>query len=287
MTSSSTTTAALVTGSLLVAAGLYMGWSKKAADSPSTSRDLTDIDDMMNEEDCITPEEVTKIFDRLFMELQGIFSQLMQQIQQIQMTGQKIPEAQLQALLKSELERALVVRQKMVLEEYDMDYECLEEATWEFLEDEEKYPQVKRAIDRFQKFWESTTGQPVTGWRKGQAGKPKALEVAVEPLSPQRTLEAAEKYFDGITEAMRSLVREYKQQGKDLQQPAVQNALHLDFAQRADASGEAGLESVGVSKAQFEASVKAHGQNENVARALAMMQMKQQQELQGMASAPL
>ena len=282
MASASTTTAALVTGSLLVAAGLFMGWPKKVE---SSSRDLVEIDEDMNEEDFITPEEVTKIFDRLFMDLQAVFSQLMQQIQQIQMTGQRIPEAQLQALLKGELERALVSRQKMVLDEFDMDYECLEQATWEFLEEDDKYPKVKVSVERFQKFWESTTGQKVTGWRKGQA--PKAPEPPVEPLSAERTIEVAEKYFEGITDAMRTLVREYKEAGKDLQQPAVQNALHMDFANRADGAGTDALEEAGVTMVQFQASVKAHSQNENVARSMAMMQMKQQQELQGMASDPL
>ena len=287
MASSSTTTAALLTGSLLVAAGLYMGLRKDATNS--ASRDLVEIDDLpADEEDFITPQEVTKFFDRLFMELQGIFSQLMQQIQQIQMAGQKIPQAQLEALLRQELERALTARQKLALEEFDMDYECLEEATWEFLADEEKYPQVKRSVDRFQKFWESTTGQKVTGWRKGQTVI-ESIDPApeAEPLSPERTIEAGEKYFAGITEAMRSLVREYRQDGKDLQQPAVQNALNIDFAQRANNAGEAALEDMGVTMAQFEASVKAHSQNETVGRAMAMMQMRQQQELSGMATAPL
>ena len=237
------------------------------------------------DEDYITPEEVTKIFDRLFMESQAIFSQLMQQIQQIQMAGQKIPEAQLQALFKQELERALATRQKMVLDEYDMDYECLEEATWEFLQEEEKYPQVKRSIDRFQKFWESTTGEPVTGWRKGQA--PAAQAPPEEPLAAPETVQAAETYFAGITEAMRSLVQEYRAAGKDLQQAATANALHLDFAQRANPAGEAALETLGISMAKFEASVKAHAKNESVVKAMAMMQMRQQQELSSMATAPL
>lgn len=276
---STTTTAAIVTGSLLVAAGLYMGWPRKGA----ASRDLAEIDDdLLNEDDCITPEEVAKVFDRLFMELQAVFSQLMQQIQQIQMTGQRIPEAQLQALLKGELERALASRQQLVLDEYDMDYECLEQATWEFLEDEDKFPKVKVSVERFQKFWESTTGQKVAGWRKGQA--PKAEEAPVEPLSPERTIEAAEKYFAGITDAMRKLVGEYKEAGKDLQQPAVQNALNMDFANKADSAGTDALEAAGVTMAQFQASVKAHSQNENVGRAMVMMQTKQQQELQSMAT---
>ena len=82
-----------------------------------------------------------------------------------------------------------------------------------------------------------------------------------------------------------ALVREYKEAGKDLQQPAIQNALHMDFANRADGAGTAALEEAGVTMAQFQASVKAHSQNENVARSMAMMQMKQQQELSGLASA--
>jgi hypothetical protein len=157
-----TTTTALVTGSLLVAAGLYAGFSKRDARASSETKDLVEIDDLpTDDEDYIAPEEVAKVFDKLFMELQQIFSQLMHQIQQIQMAGQNIPQAQLEALLRQELEKALAARQKLLLEEMDIDYECLEEATWEFLKDEQKYPQVKRAVDRFQKFWESTTGQKV------------------------------------------------------------------------------------------------------------------------------
>ena len=105
-------------------------------------------------------------------------------------------------------------------------------------------------------------------------------------LGPQRGC-APGQSAAGITEAMRTLVREYREAGKDLQEPAVQNALNLDFAQRANGAGESALEAVGVTMPQFEASVKAHSQNETVARAMAMLQMRQQQELQGMASMPV
>jgi hypothetical protein len=43
--------------------------------------------------------------------------QLMQQIQQIQQSGQTIPEGQLKQLLRAEMERALV-KQGMVIEEF-------------------------------------------------------------------------------------------------------------------------------------------------------------------------
>jgi hypothetical protein len=265
-----------------------MGWSRQQGSTTvTTSRALAEIDDSEDAADTISAEEVAKIFDRLFMEIQGVFSQLMQQIQQIKMSGQNIPEAQLQALLRGELERALASRQTVVLEEMDMDYECLEEATWEFLADEAQYPTVKRSVDRFQKFWESTTGDAVAGWRKGGVAKAAALEPVSELLDASRTVEVAEQYFAGITGGMRELVLEYKRAGKDLQQPAVQNALHMDFANKANGAGEAALEAVGVSMPQFEASIKAHAQNEAVGRALAMLQMKQQQELSTMASMPV
>jgi hypothetical protein len=284
---SSSTTAALVTGSLLVAASLYMGWSRQQATTTttSTSRELAEIDDV-DAADTISAEEVAKIFDRLFMEAQGVFSNLMQQIQQIKMSGQNIPEQQLQALLKGEMERSLAGRQTAVLEEMDMDYECLEEATWEFLADEGRYPNVKRSVDRFQKFWESTTGHAATGWRKGGAVSATPAPV-LEVLDAPRTVEVAEKYFAGITGGMRELVLEYKRAGKDLQQPAVQNALHMDFANKANGAGEAALEAVGVSMPQFEASIKAHAQDKSVGQALAMLQMKQQQELSTMSSMPV
>jgi ribosomal protein S15P/S13E len=129
----------------------------------------------------------------------------------------------------------------------------------------------------------------VTGWRKGQTldETKQANSPTVETLSASRTIEVGEKYFDGITQAMQTLVKEYREAGKDLQQPAVQNELQMDFASRANAAGEAALDAVGVTMDQFEASVKAHQKDENVARALAMMQMRQQQLLQGMATAPM
>jgi hypothetical protein len=63
--------------------------------------------------------------------MQGVLAQLMQQIQQIQQSGQTIPEGQLKQLLGAEMERALV-KQGMVIEEFDLSLDCLEEATWEF-----------------------------------------------------------------------------------------------------------------------------------------------------------
>lgn len=246
----------------------------KSAGSSST-RDLAEIDEV-DPDDCITADEVASAFDSLFMQMQGVLSQLMQQIQAIQMSGQQIPEAQIKSLLRAEMERALLAKQKLIVEKFDMDYDCFEEATWEFLEKEDEYPKVKRAVDRFQKLWESTTGEPVAGWRKGRET---AKLNAEDLLKPDHLIEVADKYFSALTECMRGIVDTYKSEGKNLQDPAVQQALNLEFAHNASDAGEAALEKEGITLNTFEASIKEHSGNPTVGRALGMLQMRQQQEL--------
>jgi hypothetical protein len=245
--------------------------SVSSGGASSTSTSLQEVD----EEECITESDVAKIFDRLFMEMQAVLSQLMQQIQQIQMTGQMIPEKQLKAIIRSEMERALLLKQKAVLEQFDVDYECLEEATWEFLEKEDEYPKVKKAVDRFQKLWENSTGDEVVGWRPGKM----STRAVQDTLSAERTIEMADKYFTALTDSMRTLVTRYKAEGRNLQDEMVQQALNMEFAQGASDAGESALASEGVTLSQFESSVKMHSSNPVVGRSLAMLQMKQQQDL--------
>jgi hypothetical protein len=280
MSSSSSSTAVLVAGSALLMAGLSFGLMGLNSSGGRNSRALvvTDIDEGDDDQnsDNITPGEVAKIFDRLFMEMQGVLAQLMQQIQQIQQSGQTIPEAQLKQLLRAEMERALVVKQGMVIEEFDMDLDCLEEATWEFLEKEGEHADVKKAVERFQKLWESATGDQVTGWQPGKAAEQKVIAPV---LSPEKTIEVAAHYFASLTDNMKVCVAKFKAEGKDLRDPQVQQMLNQEFAQTANDAGEAALEAVGVTMEQFESSVKEHGDNPTVGRALGMLQMKQQQDL--------
>jgi hypothetical protein len=158
MPSSSSTV--LLGSALLVAAAAA---ATTFMNSKPKSREIAEIDE--DEGDFISAEEVCKIFDRLFLEMQAVLAQLSHQIQQIQQSGQVIPEKQLRQLLKAEFERALGVKQKDVLEEYDMDEDCLEEATWEFLEKPEEHMKVKKAVERFQKLWENVSGESVVGQR--------------------------------------------------------------------------------------------------------------------------
>eukprot|EP00980_Cylindrotheca_fusiformis_P000714 scaffold168_cov124-Cylindrotheca_fusiformis.AAC.14 len=274
---SSSTSAVFVGSALLVAAAA----ASTLFSSPSSPGTLTDIDDEMDSADFITSEEVTKIFDRLFLEMQGVLAQLSQTVQQIQMSGQVIPEKQLRQLLKTEFERALVAKQKLILEEYDIDEDCMEEATWEFLENEEEHPKVKKAVERFQKLWENVSGESIVGKRPGKTGETKEAE-AVEILSPSRTVEAADVYFESLTSAMGDLVQGMKSQGKALNDPAVAQELHMQFASVANDKGEESLKGMGISLSQFQKSIEANASNPMVGRSLAMLQMKQQQALMSM-----
>ncbi|KAL3943324.1 MAG: hypothetical protein SGBAC_002607 [Bacillariaceae sp.] len=272
--SSSSTSAVLVGSALLVAAAAATSLYGRA-DSTNT---IKDIEDEFDESELITADEVAKIFDRLFLEMQGVLAQLSQMVQQIQMSGQVIPEQQLRMMLKAEFERALTAKQTLILEEYDMDYDCLEEATWEFVEKEEEFPKVKKAVERFQKLWENVSGESVVGMRPGKAAAVEAFEL----LSPPKTVEAAEVYFDALTMAMKGLVEGFKAGGKDLNNPQVAQELHMKFASVANESGEEALKAMGITQAQFQKSIEANASNPMVGRSLAMLQMKQQQALMAM-----
>lgn len=273
MSSSST----VLVGSALVLAAAAAAFQLS---SPSKSRgEITEVEEA--EGDFITADEVTNIFDRLFLEMQAVLAQLSQQVQAIQMSGQQIPERQLRMLLRGEFERALGIKQKIILEEYDMDEDCLEEATWEFLEKESEYPKVKKAVERFQRLWENVSGESVVGKRPGQEGETKETE-PTELLDAQRTIEVAEVYFNALTSAMGELVQGMKQQGKNLREPAAAHELQMQFASIANDAGEEALKSVGVTQAQFQKSIEANAQNPMVGRSLAMLQMKQQEAMMGM-----
>ena len=277
--------ALLLSGAALaVAAGAYYVTS-----SGSKSRELggadVDIDDLDNAADCITEDDVCAIFDQLFVQMQSVLAQLSQQIQQIQMSGQSIPEPQLRQLLRQEFDRALTSIQGKVFEENDVDEDCLQEATWEMLGEPEKYPKAKKAVERFQKLYENVTGEKVVGRRPGGGGgeddkeAAKAIEAAVADISEEKLLRAAEIYFDALTGAMASIVKRLKDEGKDLRNPSVAQQLQMEFAGSANEAGEEALEKEGITLDTFRAAIEKHSSSPAVGRTLTMLQMKQQQEL--------
>lgn len=207
--------------------------------------------------------------------MQSVLAQLSQQIQQIQMAGQSIPEAQLRQILKSEFERALVAKQKSIFDKHDVDEDCLQEATWEFLEDPDEYPAVKKSVERFQKLYENVTGEKTVGKRPGQS----AVQADIEDVSKDQLLRAAGVYFDALTSTMGEIVVKFKMEGRDLMDPNVAQQLQMEFAGVANDAGEKALERIGISMDSFKAAIEKHSSDPEVGRSLAMLQMKQQQEL--------
>jgi len=277
----SSTSVALAAGAsaLLVAAAYFT----KSSQSPP--RSMEDIEDIDAEEDCITEGDVVDIFDQLFLQMQSVLAQLSQQIQQIQMSGQQIPEAQLRQLLQQEFERALKSMQGKVFEDNDIDEDCLQEATWEFLEDPEKYPKAKKAVERFQKLYENVTGEKVVGRKPGGGGTANAITSGVDAaadITKDQLLEAAEAYFDALTKAMTNIVMQFKDEGKNLQDPKVAQALNMEFASAANDAGDDALKEKGLTSDGFRAAIEKYSQSPDVGRTLAMLQMKQQQQLQAL-----
>lgn len=267
----------VLVGSALVLAAAAAAY--QFSSSTSKSMELAEIAE--DEGDFITADEVVRIFDRLFLEMQAVLAQLSQQVQQIQMSGQHIPEKQLRMLLRGEFERALGIKQNMILQEFDMDEDCLEEATWEFLEKGEENEKVKKAVERFQKLWENVSGESVVGKRPGQFGEIDEIESTVL-LDAQTTVEVAEVYFDALTNAMGDLVQTLKKEGKNLRDPSIAQELQMQFASVANDKGEEALKSMGITQSQFQKSIEANASNPMVGRSLAMLQMKQQQTLMNM-----
>lgn len=287
-TSTATTVAAVAAGCSLIAYGF--SHLLKSSSFQQSKRDLTDIDDEIDDDDdFITPDDVVAVFDKLFLTMQQVVLQLSQQVQQLQMAGQVIPEKQLRQLLKAEFERALSECQAQVFEENDVDADCLEEATWEFMDSPEEYPKVKRAVERFQKLYESMSGEDVVGWTPNKAKKKNSSDdeedgatsgVARKELSPTELMKAATIYFDAITEIMIGLSDAWKAEGKDFKDPEVLKEFHMEASTDANEAGEEKLmNELGLSMGDFRSAIDKHSRNPAVGQTLGMLQIKQQQDL--------
>ncbi len=220
--------------------------------------------------------------------MQSVVAQLSQQIQQIQMAGQSIPEPQLRALLKGEFERSLKAKQSSIFEKHDVDEDCLREATWEFMtmaangEGGEEVAKVKKVVERFQKLYENVSGEKVVGRLPGDGKDKNPSQAVVASISKEKLLEAAKIYFDSLTNTMGAIVAEAKAEGKDLRSPAVAQEMQIKFAEQVTEAGEEALKGEGLSMDDFKAAVEKYAADPQVGRTLQMLQLKQQQELMAM-----
>uniref|UniRef100_A0A7S2MPZ7 Uncharacterized protein n=1 Tax=Helicotheca tamesis TaxID=374047 RepID=A0A7S2MPZ7_9STRA len=277
---------AAAAGSAILLAYASMKMFSSKADLAKT--DIGDIDEEALEgassEEFITPDDVCKVFDTLFMQMQNVVAQLSQQIQQLQMAGQKIPEDKLHAMLKTEYEHVLTMIQQKVFDENDVDEDCLQEATWEFMADPEKYPKVIKSVERFQKLYERISGEKVVGKRPGDGATATEKSVGTvvkksEEISPEKLLEAAQVFFEAITESMGDLVKKYKAEGKNLQDMSVAQSLQLQFASMADEVGGAALKKMDMTLEDFHGAIEKHKSRPEIGQTLMMLQIKQQQQL--------
>lgn len=268
---------------MITALAVFPKFLSGSGKSTASSSSIANIDDdEYDEDDIITEDIIVSVFDSLFVHMQGVISQLGQQIQQIQMSGQAIPEKQLRQLLKAEFERALFAQQSMVYEANDVDEECFEEATWEILQDESNV-KARKAVERFQKLYERVSGETVASPAGvSSADTSGGLTTAAPLLTQQKLLSTAQVYFDALTASMAAVVQTYKNQGANLFDPVVAQQLQLQFGKEANEAGERALANMGVTQDIFRKSIEKYANNPEVARALAMLQMKQQQELMAM-----
>lgn len=250
------------TALLLAARKAYKGRSQTASsESPIGNPDL-------DPSECIQADDVVAIFDELFAHMQGVLAQLSQQIQQIQMAGQMIPEKQLREILKAEFERGLLAKQAVVFEKHDVDEDCLRGATFEMLDNAEEFPKVKRAVERFQVLYENVTGVKVP--RRGAAN----IE-AIKSMSKADTMESATVYFEALTSVVRVVAQKFEREGMSMTNPAVAQKFQMEFAACANDAGEDALKKKGVTLDCFKASIEKHQEDPDVGRLLDHLKNKQ------------
>jgi len=278
-----TTLIAAITCSILAGSYYFLSSKKSKKDSNDNKNDTDENVEYIAEED------IVKVFDALFIQMQNVISQLGQQIQQIQMMGQNIPQAQLRQLIKGEFERALLAKQGQIFDEHGMDEDCVQEATMEFLAEPEKYPKAKKAVQRFQMLWENVSGEQVASLTPAkESSAVSSTSAQKETLSKEDLLKSCTIYFDALTDAMRDIVQNLKDGGANLADPMVLNQMQMEFASVANDKGEQELkDKMGVSLDEFRSSIEKYGEDPEVARTLALLQMRQQQDLASLGVAAM
>jgi hypothetical protein len=108
------TSPVISTAALLAAATatyyVYSGSLTNDRGSPASIVDIDDEETQEKDDEMITEDDVAQIFSRLFLEVQETVSGIMEQLQKLQMVGQRINESQVKQIMRSELERAIKVR---------------------------------------------------------------------------------------------------------------------------------------------------------------------------------
>ncbi|GMI24622.1 hypothetical protein TrCOL_g7193 [Triparma columacea] len=140
---------------------------------------------------------VVAVFRDLNSEMQMNVQKLVQMIQQIQQSGQQIPEAQIQAWVVGEYEKALVGAQEKIFAKHSVDEDDLSDSVSYYLTS--SHPDVTKAVHQFKQLYKSV------------GGRPPEKHVDLPPgVDLQKFCEILSKYMDSMSECMGDIVGKYR-----------------------------------------------------------------------------
>lgn len=251
----------------------------------------------------ITADEVVKVWDRLFLETQQVVASTAQQLQQLLQMG-AIQESQARNIIANAIIESLPKSQTKVCNEFGVDYDCLEEATWEFVAEGDS--KVQKAVERFQALFANFAGnrdfvgkrpssmmaQPrsnATTAARGTAAAAGATEVDDDAddlaISPDDLIRAAQAFFAAATNAARAITQQAKMNGIDLQDPSAAEAMVQELGAVTETLTEEALQEFGLTTATFQAAISSQAQNPKIGRALMMVQQEHMMAMQSMGLA--
>ena len=264
------------------------------------------------DDEFITADEVVKLWDQLYVEAQHIASAMFQQLQQLIQVG-AIPESQAGNFIANAILESLPKLQTKVCNEFGVEYDCWEEATWEFVNEGDV--KVQKAVERFQSLFahftgnrefigkrpthQTSTGASTTTTLPPTANStertyPTAPNVMTEmddidtdptPLSAEELIMAAQAFFNAATMAAKMVTDNAKANGVDLTDPVEARGLVSELGQVTESLTEEALESFGLTTATFQETIAAQAQNPKIGRALMIVQHQHTMALQAMGLA--
>ena len=250
------------------------------------------------DDEFITADEVVKIWDRLFLETQQVVASTAQQIQPLIQMG-AIPESQARNIIANSIIELLPTSQTKVCNEFGVDYDCLEEATWEFIEDGDQ--KVQKAVERFQSLFANFAGnREFVGKRPSKIDRRKEPSPTafaergatdIDDLDTERTLsadeliQAAQAFFNAATAAAKIVTDNAKANNVNLQDPAEAQALVQELGTVTESLTEKALKEFGLTTTSFQTTISAQAQNPKIGRALLMVQQEHMMAMESMGLA--
>jgi hypothetical protein len=251
----------------------------------------------------ITADEVVKVWDRLFLETQQVVASTAQQLQQLLQMG-AIQESQARNIIANAIIDSLPKSQTKVCNEFGVDYDCLEEATWEFVAEGDS--KVQKAVERFQALFANfagnrdyvgkrpssmmaqppsngTTAARGTGTATATGGATDLDDDADDvDISPDDLIRAAQAFFAAATNAARATTQQAKMNGINLQDPSSAAAMVQDLGAVTETLTEEALQEFGLTTASFQAAISSQAQNPKIGRALMIVQQEHMMAMQSM-----